>query len=194
MINLVSQCSAAIIRLLHAGAMCRGYVTKGRIYHTSTQFIGSGYMEACSREPLVAIFKREADDRGTPFVEVAPGVLEFVANCGDPCVRDVFDRMIRRDGDLAALYPFQRFAHTLVLGDFLGSKFDADRERKSNSNLRLLLERWVAGIRASVDSGNASARRKAEHYVRALEEQIKGCDAIDQTLNRLPAPFPHPRV
>jgi hypothetical protein len=189
-INLVDQCSAAIVRLLDAGAMCRGCVTKGKIYHTSTQVIGSGYVEAHLREQQVDIFKREADERGTPFVEVAQSVLEFVDNCGDSCVHSMFDRMIRRAGTSAAIYPFKRFAHTVMLTDAHGRRFDPDQERKSNQTMRLMLGRWIAQIRSSVDSGNPRALQKVDHYVKALEEQIKGCDALDQTLDELGAPFP----
>ena len=52
--------------------MCQGYINKGMVYHPDTQIVGSGYQETYSKEANVTAFKHEADDRGTPFVEVDP--------------------------------------------------------------------------------------------------------------------------
>jgi hypothetical protein len=193
-INLVDQCRMAVFRLLQAGAMCRGYITRGMIFHSDTQFVGSGYQEAYERESQVAVFKREADERGTPFVEVAPSVLQYVASCEDSCVQEMFKRMVRRDGDAAAVFPFKMLSHSFVIGDFLGQKFDAERERESNQNMRLILEKLVAGVRASVDPANSGALRKAEHYIGALEAQIEICDRTDRVLDELSAPWPRRRM
>lgn len=40
LINLVSHCWGAVIKLLMDGIMCRGYITKGLIFHSDTQVIG----------------------------------------------------------------------------------------------------------------------------------------------------------
>ncbi len=77
-INLISYCWGAVINLLPKGIMCRGYITRGLVYHTDTQLVGSGYQEAYSKEGTVTAFKREADERGTPFVEVDPTVFPEV--------------------------------------------------------------------------------------------------------------------
>ena len=47
--------------------MCRGYINRGRIYHTTEQQIGTGLNSAVEREKQVSIFKKDADERGTPF-------------------------------------------------------------------------------------------------------------------------------
>lgn len=49
-INLIGHCWGAVIQLLTKGIMCRGYITRGLIYHTDAQFIGSGYQEAYRNE------------------------------------------------------------------------------------------------------------------------------------------------
>lgn len=193
-INLVDRCRMAVFRLLEDGVMCRGYITRGKIFHSDTQFVGSGYQEAYEKESQVAVFKREADERGTPFVEVAPHVLQYVASVKGTCVQKMFERMVRRDGDAAAVFPFKMLSHSFVIGDCLGRKFDAERERKSNRNMRLILEKLVAGVRASVDPANSRALRKAEHYVRALEAQIEICERTDRVLDELSAPWPRHRI
>ncbi len=184
-INLIDQCRRAVFRLLQSGTMCRGYITRGKIFHTDSQFVGSGYQEAYQKESQVAVFKREADERGTPFVEVARSVLEYVDNCEDTCVQQMFRRMVRWDGDAAAVFPFTMLSHSVVLGDFLGHKFDVKSERESNLNMRLIIEKLIAGVRASVDPANPGALRKAEHYIKALEAQIEICDGTDRVLDEM---------
>lgn len=105
-INLVNHCWGAVIQLLTKGIMCQGYIIRGSVYHTDTQIIGSGYQEACRKEALVSAFKREADERGTPFVEVDQVVCDYVADYGDRCVKDMFSRMVKEDGKVTALFPF----------------------------------------------------------------------------------------
>src|SRR6267378_3569937 len=67
-INLVNRCWGAVIRLLQNGLMCRGYITRGRIFHTETQVIGTGYQRAyqvrssrCSRSSASPIDTWSAD-------------------------------------------------------------------------------------------------------------------------------------
>ncbi len=189
-INLIDQCRRAVFRLLQSGVMCRGYITRGLIFHTENQFIGSGYEEAYEKESQVAVFKREADERGTPFVEVARSVLSYVGYCEDACVKKMFKRMVRWDGDAAAVFPFKMLSHSFILGDYLGHEFDAKRERESNRNMRFMIEKFIAGIRASVDLANPGALRKAEYYIKALEAQIEICDGTDRVLDELEAPWP----
>ncbi len=54
-INLVNHCWGAIIGLLRRGIMCRGYITRGIIFHPAwpdTDVIGSGFMEALEKEKM----------------------------------------------------------------------------------------------------------------------------------------------
>lgn len=105
-INLVSNCWGAVLNLLQKGIMCRGYITKGSIYHTETQIVGSGYNEAISNEKTVKAFKRKADEKGTPYVELDAAVCKFVRDCDDSCVKEMFSRYVKDDGEIAALFPF----------------------------------------------------------------------------------------
>jgi len=77
-INLINYCWTVVLLLLHNGFLCRGYVTKGPISHTNEHFIGTGYHKALEHEANVTAFKREADERGTPFVEIDTVVCDYV--------------------------------------------------------------------------------------------------------------------
>lgn len=183
-INLISHCWGAVINLLVKGIMCRGYITKGSIYHADSQFIGSGYQEAYSKEAEVAAFKRDADERGTPFVEVDSTVCSYVNNCKDKCVKEMFSRMVKNDGKVTALFPFQRFAHSFMIGGF-GHKFDAKKEKASNQNMRSSIEKLKKRIMEFVDTSNPDAVKKAKHYVEALNAQLVVCDKTDGMIDML---------
>jgi hypothetical protein len=51
-INLIQHCWKAVLSLLQKGLMCRGYITRGNVYHDqeNNHIIGGGYQEAYSRE------------------------------------------------------------------------------------------------------------------------------------------------
>ena len=182
-INLVSYCAQVVLRLLEKGIMCRGYITKGSIYHTDSQFIGSGYFEACSKEKKVKIFKREIDKEGTPFVELDPAVCKFVNDCGDSCVKKMFSRFVKDDGEILALFPFQRLSHSFMIAG-LGSKFDPQKEKESNHNLRLLIKKLKERITEFVDKSNLDAIRKSEHYIKVLDDQLVVCDKTDEMIDK----------
>lgn len=180
-INLLSHCWAAVIRLLQDGLMCRGYITIGKIFHTDSQMIGTGYQRAVKGERNVAAFKREADERGTPFVEVDKAVSDYISNC-DPCVKKMFSRMVKADGGLVALFPFKRFAHSFVITGH--RPLDTENERRSNENVRTGIHRLKDQIRNFVDNGNPDAVRKAEHYLRSLNAQLVVCDQTEGFLRQ----------
>ncbi len=188
-INLINHCWGAVIQLLTKGIMCRGYITQGAIYHTETQVIGSGYQKAYQREAQVTAFKREADERGTPFVEVDAPVCEYIQNYGDQCVKEMFSRMVKEDGNVTALFPFKRLAHSFMIGGF-GHKFDAEKEKQSNRNMRLGLETLKRRVEALVDQfRNPTSVSKARHYLAALDAQLEVCNRTDEMIDKLNSPL-----
>lgn len=191
-INLVSHCWGAVIRLLQKGVMCRGYISKGAIHHTDANFIGTGYQNVLEAEKQVSVFKRSADERGTPFVEVDRSVCEYISGC-DVCVREMFSRMTKTDGENVALFPFKRLSHSFLIAGF-GVTFNPDKERKSNDNLRQSIIIFRDKVATLIDASNPDAARKAEHYIDALNAQIDVCDQTDEMIDRLCAPFPSPVV
>ncbi|MGQ0503222.1 MAG: hypothetical protein ACT4P0_11550 [Panacagrimonas sp.] len=105
-INLLSHCAKIVLRLLKHGVMCRGYVTRGLVYHVDNQIIGTGYQSAYAGEAGVTAFKREADERGTPFLEVDRSVSDYVMGCEDECVKTIYERIVKCDGEVSAIFPF----------------------------------------------------------------------------------------
>lgn len=181
-INLVNHCWGAVLKLLQKGIMCRGYITKGNIYHTEAQVVGSGYIEAVSNEKTVKAFKREANERGTPFVEVDSVVCEFVKDCGDKCVKKMFSRFVEEEGGVSALFPFKILSHSFMIGGF-GIKLDPQKEKESNHNLRLLIKELKKSVMEFVDKSNPDAIRKSEYYIKALNDQLVVCDKTDKMID-----------
>jgi hypothetical protein len=186
-INLISHCWGVVIAFLQHGMMCRGHITRGRIYHTATQFIGTGYQNAYDAERQVSLFKRAADERGTPFVEVDRAVCDYINGCEDACVKEMFAQMTKSDGDGIALFPFKRLSHSIIISGF-GPRFDPDKEKRSNQNLRQELLTFRDRVMSYVDCSNPDALRKAEHYVSALNAQLEMCDRTDATIDKLCTP------
>lgn len=189
LINLVNHCWSAVIRLLTKGIMCRGYITRGSVYHTDVQIIGSGYQNAHGKGDQVTAFKLEANERGTPFVEVDPAVCNYVRAHGDSCMKEMFSRYVKEDGTVTALFPFQRLQHSFIIGDWFGHTFNPEGERQSNENMRSMIEKMKERIMVFVDQSNHDAVRKAKHYIAALDAQIEVCKKTDEMINTLNSPF-----
>jgi hypothetical protein len=180
-INLLNHCWVAVLNLLIKGVMCRGYITRGKIHHTGSHVIGSGYQKAYSKEKEVAAFKRVADERGTPFVEVDPVISDYVSNSDDACVKKMFARMVKSDGETIALFPFQMLAHSFMIAGY-GVHFEPQKEKESNDNMRSFLNDLKGRVMKYVDQSNPKAVKKAELYVKSLDDQIANCKQTDEII------------
>lgn len=192
-LNLVSYCWGAVIQLLRKGIMCRGYITRGMIYHTEGQIIGTGYQKAYKSESQVTAFKRQADERGTPFVEVDSVVCDYVLNHGDDCVKKMFERCVKSDGDVTALFPFKMLSHSFIIAGF-GHVFDPDKEKASNDKMRVGILKMIERVMALADNENPRALSKVEHYVTALKAQLEQCDKTDELIDCLNSPLQAERL
>src|ERR1044072_2532343 len=166
-INLIHHCSTAVLMLLQKGIMCRGYINRGKIYHTDTQVIGSGYHLAYHNEKGVSFFKNQPNERGTPFVEVDPEVSKYVEHSQDRCIKEMYSRFVKSDGEHAALFPFNALSHS-----FLGSEFNAEEEHREIQKAREWLSTLRKRVLANVDVANTDALQKAQHYLRAIDAQV----------------------
>jgi len=185
LINLVSHCWASVLKLMDKGVLCRGYITRGLIYHTENQVVGSGYQEAYSKESAVSAFKKNADECGTPFVEISPSVCKYVNSEGDDCVKEMFSRMVKSDGMTTALYPFKRIEYTLIIGGFGNDKFDENRELAELNNVRKILSNFKSKLLSVTDQNNPKAVSKTMHYITALDEQLRRCDLTEEIIRSL---------
>jgi hypothetical protein len=190
-INLLSHCFGAVIKLLLKGIMCRGYITKGSIFHNEINVIGSGYQNAYKKESGVTAFRIEANERGTPFVEVDPIVCDYIENSTDSCVREMFSRMTKTEDNLTAVFPFQRLSHSLGIGGFgQPEEFNPDKEKEFNNTIRTLLQTLIERVEVYVDPKNEKALTKSRHYIKAINEQLRVCDRIDEIIDTECQPFP----
>ena len=189
-INLVQHCWGAAIKLLTKGVMVRGYVTRGSIFHEGSDFMGTGYHKAYDKERNVTAFKQEADERGTPFIEVDPVVCDYVSDHSDECVREMFSRMVLGDEVVTALFPFKRLSHSFLIG----SDFDPAKEKKANQVLSEMIQELKQRVMSHVDESNLGGMKKARHYIRALDDQLAVCDRTDETIDMLCAPYPAHRM
>jgi len=183
-INLVHYCRSTAMKLLLKGALCRGYITRGNIFHEDHQFIGTGFVQAVENEKVVRFMRVHAEEKGTPFIQVDGAVSNYVKNESDACVRKMFDRMVRSDGTYTAIYPFgvMSTVPTSVVGPDFNPRFWKESLRKSLGYRRQELDVFEEAERVAPDE---DARRKVRHYKRGFEEIIERLLAREVELDRM---------
>jgi hypothetical protein len=186
-INLLEHCWKAIYRLMKKGIMVRGYVSRGLICYTETKLVGSGYNDACAKEKNVTVFKQDADEKGTHFVEIDNLVVSYIEGLDDDCVKTIFKRFVESDGELVAMYPFKRLSHSFLNSGYIDTG-NSNRVRESNNNIRNGLEDFKKKISQHVDNSNQSAVQKSKHYLKALDKQLDKCYELDRMLDDLLGP------
>jgi len=190
LINLVHHCYKIAFRFLKVGHLCRGYITRGNIYHTDTQFFGTGYQCAYEyeRDRKVTAFQRDAADTGTPFIEIDPAVRSYVAEQPDSCVKTVFGRLTESDGRSTAISPF--VALKTMLNNAIDQDLDAEvlkgRVQMVCDNILRLLSQ-LENAKATADDGG---RGKIEHIERKLREVLALKDKHLEMIDFLSQPFP----
>ena len=190
LINLVSHCCTACFKLLSKGVMCRGYIKRGRIFHTPEQQIGTGLNEVVEWEKNQVSFKKDAEERGTPFIEVAKEVVQYVEHQPDECVKEMFPSFVEVEGDLTAIFPFKRLDPSTFFGPRLGQRFNPERERESVNVVRGWIHKMKEQVQRHIDPSDESVLRKGNHYIQMLDNQLVACDQMDDVINLSVQPFP----
>lgn len=185
-INLIDHCWEAVINLLQRGILCRGYITQGKIHHTELNQIGTGLQRAVEGEKNVTAFQQDANDRGTPFVEIDKSVCDYIRQYGDECVKKMFDRLTRNVGDVAALFPFKAISHKFAIGPGF-PPFEPGQHLKSNNNVRKMLITMKEKVKSYANSADWRAMKKISHYLDALDAQLTVCDRTDAIIRQLAA-------
>ena len=187
-VNLINCCQAIYSQLyLRRGLMCRGYIKRGLIYHTEDYCVGSGLNDVVEKEKKVSIFRTENGERGTPFVEVDRNITQFVdSQISDSCVQQVFSDYVRREGDVAAIFPFKR----LDPGIFLTANADLDNIRKNTRDLRNWINKAKDMIYQHVDPTSSSARQKGRRLTGMLDAQLEVCDRFEEKIDEMMETFP----
>lgn len=183
-VNLVFVCSKIVFRLLKRGLLCRGYITKGSIYHTDDQFFGSGYQKALVGEACTTAFQNDLEDVRTPFVELDKEVSDLILSCGDPCLKSMFMRMVRYDGNCYAIFPFDVFGRV----NDPGPDSSLEQEFESNNYIRQAILAMKNKV-LSYANQRPDVARKIAHYLSALDEQLEECNFRDEMAHALRKPF-----
>jgi hypothetical protein len=188
-INLLYHCYSLAAKLLAAGILVRGYITRGSIYHSGTDFIGSGYHHALRGEKDVLAFIRDPHERGSPFIEVDHSFSDYLEVSGDKCTAEVLERLTVSDGESTVVFPFKRLVPPFL---FQTSPLDVDAERKRISDIRKWIGQTKGRLREYSNSVGRAASAKISHYERQLDDQLAKCDDAEKLLDMLLQPFPGP--
>ena len=188
LVNLIDCCRAIYFRLImRKGLMCRGYVSRGRIHHSEDYCVGSGLSDVVDGEKKVSIFRIAAGERGTPFIEIDRSVIQFIdEEISDPCVIGVLKDIVKREEDVAAIFPFKG----LDPGKFGSFSLDPAKARRDVDIVR----RWIEGakniVARHVDLDCSSARKKERCLTRILDTQLSVCEQTESLVGQMSDVFP----
>ena len=175
LINLVFHCRKACMELLSKkGIMCRGYIKRGPIYHTSEYQIGVGINDVVEQEK-----------KGSPFIEIDTEVIQYVECQPDECVKKVFSGCVETVGGFTVVSPFKGFLN-------FGSG-DPEKDLASVNVVRGWIHRMKEHVESHIDPSNESARQKGEQYVWMLDAKLAGCDRREKMIKSVMQPFPEGR-
>jgi hypothetical protein len=138
-------------------------------------------------EKGVSVFRSQPDETGTPFIEVDNIVSQYVEQCQEKCVREMYSRFVKSAGEASALFPVHLLSHSFLGGGF--ERFNAERERRANQNVRLRIGKLKTQVMAYVKMSDPRAVQKAEHYTRALDDQLDVCDETEDFIAALDSPI-----
>ena len=188
LVNLIDCCRVIYFKLImRKGLMCRGYVGRGSIYHSEDYCVGSGLSDVAGMEKQVSIFRTESGERGTPFMEIDRNVIQFVdEDISDGCVIDVLKDIVKREEDVAAIFPFKN----LDPGKFGNIDRDPTKARRDIEIVRRWIEDAKRIVARHVDPGCSSARRKGLCLTRILDTQLSVCEQTEDLVDQMSEIFP----
>ncbi len=181
-INIIAHTDGAAFKLLSQGIMVRGYITCGNVFHEDNRFIGTGYQKALEGEKKVTAFQESAVDGGPPFIEIDPEVVRYINDHGDECVKKMFKRMTKSEGNVTVIFPYKRLVDLAFANDF-SNGFDKHNLRA----IRSLIHNARQKVESFAPSSDPKATRKSKYYLKLLNDVREQCDRIEQELD---SPFP----
>lgn len=182
-VNLIEHCRSVASCLMLNGIMCRGFITKGNIYHTENQVVGTGYQEAYAGEPEVVVFGEVVENdkkEKTPFLEISQKVVSYLSGINDSEVKKFIKMSTHSDGHYHAINPFSCIT---CLADL------SDGEQLIN-NVKNIIGTFKDKIRVLSPNENPKAFAKSKYYYGFLNEQIQKCDERISREKFLSQPFP----
>ena len=167
--------------------MCRGYIKRGPLYHTADYCVGSGLGDVVKQEKNVSIFKTEDSECGTPFIEVDRNIDQYVNDeVSDECVKEMFSRIVKSEGDVAAIFPFRNLDPEIFWNGSMGS----DEQRRTIATVRAWIGNAQEMMCRHVDPSNESAVQKEQCLLKILEAQDDVCNRLEREIDQMASPFP----
>lgn len=182
---MIGQIQGTTWKLLTQGVMLRGYITRGNIFHEDNNFFGPGYQRALEGEKKITAFQGSTGDVGTPFIEIDPAIVQYINESCDECVKTMFARMTKNEGDVTAIFPFQKFSNLMSFGID-----DLERGRQNIDLIRSSICSTREKILLFAPSFDSNATRKSKYYLKFLDDELAKCNRIEQQIDLLQKPFP----
>lgn len=167
-VNLIEHCRSVVSSLMLNGIMCRGYITKGNIYHTENQVIGTGYQNAYAGEPEVVAFGEVVENgekEKTPFLEVGSKIVDYLKGINDSSVERVIKMSTHSDGHYHTINPFSCLTCFADL-----------RDGEQLIKVKNTIGTFKGKIRVLSPDEKEKAFAKSKYYHCFLDEQIQKCD------------------
>jgi hypothetical protein len=103
-------------------------------------------------------------------------------------VKKIVADKTKSDGGLVALFPIQQLVHqfSITVPD---TRAVLDEQKRGNNEMRQLIGVIKERVISFVDKSNSRAIEKAEHYIAALDEQLRVCDFVGDSIKTLGSPF-----
>ncbi|KJE37062.1 hypothetical protein UF64_01640 [Thalassospira sp. HJ] len=188
LINLIRFCEKVTTRLLlKEKLLCKGYIALGEVYHARNQVFGPGYQAAVEGEKSAASVTVAGSVIGTPFIEIAPEIMQVLKDADDLCVNTMLSRMVRAKNDCAVVTPYSIFS---AMGDWAADGTKSESESKAELNQAIgLAERIRAQIMENKPV-NTRAKIKSEISIDELSRSIDNLHAVGETISCLHSVYP----
>lgn len=190
-INIVNYCRKIAERLLlRESVLCRGYLTKGKVYHQGAIIFGPAYLDAIVGEKKAAAVAWFDGNLGRPFIEVDPAVSSYLSACGDECTRTMYPRMVIAEGDYAVISPYGIFAR-LIDWTIDPAKTRDEMHKEINHARKTIND--IEKVLVSSKPTHDRAQAILSISFGKLSEARRRLNAADEMIANLHSPFPSPR-
>ena len=187
-ISIVHFCHGLVIRALKASALCRGYITRGSVYHEGDIVFGSGYERAWKKEGMSTFLADGNVQKGTPFVEIDPAICRYVGDVSDRCVKDMFGRLTETDGNSTAIYPFHTFDRIAESG--IGSHSGSMSEKRHIDEVDNMISTFEQMILDQKKFANRRGLALIEHFCQEFSKAHERMRRAKEMIDRLDLPYP----
>lgn len=190
-INLLFFCHRGVHILMRQGLMCRGYITRGEIYHSKEQVIGRGYIEAYQHESkkktTFSVYDSDTPENGTPFVEInQESVYQYILNSKDKMAIEMMNRLVCVDKNgKIALFPIKQYIHSFAIS----CHTDTEQEKKEIDNIIDELDSFKSNLSKYVNENDTRAVEKLKHYSFMIDKQIEENNEAKVMIDKLNKSF-----